>query len=379
MPSETAHFRIFGYGLEEFPGRGYVEARGFDIPLGDNDVSILCHLCHCDEDRGTLRIRSHRPSLTREETDELARSIGFEAGDKISIRFVPSRGSDGFLVLSGPVSKAVSDSDPILENRPVQRVHPLDESEAARRTARALNGYMLRAHRILADHPVNERRRARGAPPATALVFQRPGRRVPLEPFRERWGLSALSISSGPGYWGLCGELGMDVERAMDTGDPEQDLLDRLQRAREDSSHELIHVHTKAPDDAGHSRDPLQKRDVIEALDRAMGFALRTMANDPEILLVVTADHATNSVGTMIHSGETVPLLMTGRYPRRDHVKAYNEVDCASGALGIVRGTELMHLVLNFLDRGKLKGLMDTPVDRPYFPSRSEPLTLEGE
>ena len=33
MSSETAHFIIFGYELKEFPGRGYIEAKGKGIPV----------------------------------------------------------------------------------------------------------------------------------------------------------------------------------------------------------------------------------------------------------------------------------------------------------------------------------------------------------
>nr|HPI97904.1 phosphoglycerate mutase [Synergistales bacterium] len=32
MPSEMAHFIIFGYDLDRFPGRGYIEALGEGIP-----------------------------------------------------------------------------------------------------------------------------------------------------------------------------------------------------------------------------------------------------------------------------------------------------------------------------------------------------------
>jgi 2,3-bisphosphoglycerate-independent phosphoglycerate mutase len=80
----------------------------------------------------------------------------------------------------------------------------------------------------------------------------------------------------------------------------------------------------------------------------------------------------------MIHTGETVPLAMAGRYTRRDTVAAFDEIACAAGALGPVRGRELMYLILNFLDRGKLWGLMDSPVDQPYTPGRYTPLRLAG-
>jgi 2,3-bisphosphoglycerate-independent phosphoglycerate mutase len=79
----------------------------------------------------------------------------------------------------------------------------------------------------------------------------------------------------------------------------------------------------------------------------------------------------------MIHSGETVPLTMIGKYTRRDEVSTFDETSCAQGGLGVVRGKELMYLILNFLDRGKLWGLMDSPVDQPYFPGDYKPLKVE--
>jgi 2,3-bisphosphoglycerate-independent phosphoglycerate mutase len=33
--------------------------------------------------------------------------------------------------------------------------------------------------------------------------------------------------------------------------------------------------------------------------------------------------------------------------------------------------------VLNFLDRGKLYGLMDSPWDQPFFPGRYKPLIIK--
>jgi 2,3-bisphosphoglycerate-independent phosphoglycerate mutase len=152
-----------------------------------------------------------------------------------------------------------------------------------------------------------------------------------------------------------------------------------LRQAHEVRAYDFIHVHTKMPDEAAHTKKPRYKIEVIEALDRAMDFAAQTIVPDPETLLVVTADHSTPSSGAMIHSGETVPLTMVGRYPRRDMVTAFNEIDCAVGGLGPVRGKELMYLILNFLDRAKMKGLMDTTIDQPYTLGHYRPLTLKEE
>jgi 2,3-bisphosphoglycerate-independent phosphoglycerate mutase len=71
-----------------------------------------------------------------------------------------------------------------------------------------------------------------------------------------------------------------------------------------------------------------------------------------------------------------VPLIFCGPGVRRDPVRHYDEISAAAGALGPVRGKELMYLVVNHLDRSKLQGLMDTPVDQPYWPGRAQPFCL---
>jgi 2,3-bisphosphoglycerate-independent phosphoglycerate mutase len=209
-----------------------------------------------------------------------------------------------------------------------------------------------------------------------ALVTQRAGKRKKLMPFRKKWGLRGLSISSGPIYWGLCSELGMDVLKVKDTGNIEQDMADRLRLAHQAREYDFVHVHTKMPDEAGHTKNPGYKKEVIEAIDRAFSYALDQIVPDRESLLVVSADHSTASSGSMIHTGETVPICMAGRYVRKDKVEEFNEISCARGGLGIVKGKEMMYLILNFLDRGKLDGLMDTPLDQPYYPGDSEPFSL---
>ena len=44
LPSETAHYLLFGYDLEDFPGGGLLEAVGDNIPFEGQDVLCLSHL-----------------------------------------------------------------------------------------------------------------------------------------------------------------------------------------------------------------------------------------------------------------------------------------------------------------------------------------------
>lgn len=379
MSSEIAHFLIFGYEIEEFPGRGIVEAIGEGIDADDSDVAVLCHLCSVEERNNNLILKHGRPELHHDQSLILKDEIKTFEEDGIQINLIHSRGIDGFLLLKGDVSGHITDSDPIYEGRALIEVMPIVQermTDASRKTASALNSYLIWCHQKLSSHPINKARMAANGPPVNALVTQRAGKKKRLVPFREKWGLRGLSISSGAVYWGLCHELGIDTVKVKDTGSVEEDLKDRLRVAKDARDYDFIHVHTKMPDEAGHTKKPWYKKEVIEAIDRAMSIAVNEIIPDTEVLLVVTADHSTASSGSMIHTGETVPLTMVGKYVRRDKVGEFNEISGAGGGLGIVKGKELIYLILNFLDRAKLRGLMDTPVDQPYYPGNYKPLKL---
>ncbi len=345
LPSEEAHFLMFGYDRSEFPGRGILEAIGHGIEVGDEDVAVLAHFCQVREEDGHLILVRERAEVDSRCLTPLVDEIrDFESGG-VRIRFYPTKGIEGVLVLSGSVSPDITDSDSMYEGLPLITVEALEKSPEAPQahdTARALSTYLRWAYRRLSEHPANREHRKDPISEANALVTQRPGRKDLLPSFSEKWGLRALSISSGPVYWGLCDQIGMEVVRVGDCGDPEQDLRDRLRIARDWTDMDFIHVHTKAPDEAAHSKDPVHKKEIIEALDRAMDFAVGELAPDPETLLIVTADHSTP-------------------------------------ALGGVRGRELMLLALNFMDRAKMVGLMDTPVDQPYYPGSRRFLRLEED
>ncbi|MDD3847594.1 MAG: alkaline phosphatase, partial [Syntrophorhabdaceae bacterium] len=186
-----------------------------------------------------------------------------------------------------------------------------------------------------------------------------------------------LMIASGAVYGGLGQVIGMETRRVGDTNDPGRDLRQRLEMAHGAGEYDFIHVHTKVTDEAGHTGNPLIKKEVIEAVDTALAYAVEEIVPDEDVLFIVTADHSTASSGTMIHTGENVPLVMTGKYVRKDDVEKFDEVSCAAGGLSLVRGKELMYLVLNFLDRGKLWGLMDSPDDQPFTPGAYRPLLID--
>ncbi len=379
LPSEDAHFALFGYGQAEFPGRGYLEGLGAEIPMAPDDVLLLCHFVSVQEKSGILELLKNRPEAAPEEAAIFTSAVGSFEMEDFKARYRQTGGVDGILSLSGPVSPLLTDSDPIEEGLPLLEVSAyrscaLDSN--AWKTARFLKQYLVWAYETLCRHPLNRDRWHKGRLPVNALVTQRPGRWRPVEPFVERWGLRGLSIASGLVYRGLGKYLGMDIQPVKDSADAGQDLAERLRLALNRSSqYEFIHVHSKAPDAAAHTKNPYNKVSAIESLDRGLAEVVRRMEDD-ELLFVITADHSTPSQGPLIHSGEPVPIMMAGPGMRRDAVTRFDEINCAGGALGFLRGKEMMPFILNCLDRAKLQGLMDAPDDKPFWPGPRKPFRL---
>jgi 2,3-bisphosphoglycerate-independent phosphoglycerate mutase len=389
LPSETAHYLMLGYGMDEFPGRGLLEASGFGVPFGDADALCLAHLFHADSDAedGPLVCREVWKRLRAGE-DELRALYGaltpFDALG-VAFRLHRVRGNEGILAMSGPVSPFVSDSDPMAAGKPMARAVPLvpnPEPENAERTATALNGFLAHCRRRLRTHPVNKGREASGLPPLNFLATQRCGRRTRVEPFPERWGVPGLLIASGPLFGGIAAELGMTFLSVPDGDDPGSDLGERVRAALEETRHGFVHVHTKAPDEAAHRGDPAVKAEVIRSLDRGLGPLLEALEGSGDLLAAVTADHATPCASPLIHSGETVPLVMAGPTVRRDRVARFDEVSAAAGGMGLLRGKELMLLLLNHADRSALCGQRLGSAERAYvpgdYPAFGERETEEG-
>jgi 2,3-bisphosphoglycerate-independent phosphoglycerate mutase len=381
LPSETAHFLLLGYDLEEFPGRGLLEAVGYGVPFANDDALALAHLASVvwEKEAPILAYGRDEIPIAREEAGELLTAIsGYEALGLV-FRLHQTRTNDAVLVVSGEVSPFVSDCDPMLSGRSMARILPHAESpepEHSERTAKAAAHYLSWAHRTLIAHPVNAARRNAGLPEANFLAVHRWGRRRPLVPFRERWGMRGRLIASGGLYIGIARELGLTATALADTDDPGADLAERLALALADEGHEFVHIHTKAADEASHTGDPRAKVEAISRLDCGLGPLVAAVEDGQDLLAVITADHSTPSCLGVVHSGEPVPLCFVGRAVRVDDVDRFGEVSAARGCLSLVRGRELMSLVLNFSNRQALAGHRLGPKPTRYWNKEYPPFTL---
>lgn len=231
LPSENAHFALFGFDPDDFPGRGALEALGAGIDLSEKDVALLAHLTSLYEDRGFLFTKRDTPAASQEEIASVISAISETWGEAIRIRFHPIKGLFGVLTMQGDVSPCITDTNHMTDGWPVMSVVPWKSSASdisARKTARALSQYLINVYRRLDAHLVNQERRRRGLDPINGLVTQRAGRNRRVASFADRYGLKGASVSGGVLFKGMCAYLGLDFIRGKDSDHPEEEMAARL-------------------------------------------------------------------------------------------------------------------------------------------------------
>jgi 2,3-bisphosphoglycerate-independent phosphoglycerate mutase len=351
--SEVAHWAMLGYRPDEFPGRAVFEALGRGQEVSDEHVFAYAALRPAERRNDgwwlTGRPDPERDAGLAPELVERCDGIELE-GLLFSLEHV-WRG-ESVLRIAGGADERVTDTDAFFRDRhPVLLPRPL-VPEAAR-TARACEQWSREVMKRLEGERFN------------VITLKWFGRPRPLPSFRQRHGLSGSFAAESAFLRGLGRCVGLEpIEAKLD--------LD-LVAERLDAGDDFVYVHDKRVDEAGHTKDPEQKRRAIEELDTQLS-ALPT----DRAIVCVTGDHATPASPDVIHSGDPVPLLVAGPGVRADAVRSFGELDCAAGILGQLRGPDLMPVLLNAADRPLFLGSRPTPVDgADGYPAKEllEPLT----
>jgi 2,3-bisphosphoglycerate-independent phosphoglycerate mutase len=358
--SEVAHWSMLGYRPDEFPGRAVFEALGRGQEVSAEHVFAYAALRPAER-RGDGWWLTGRPHPVRDAEDAerlVARCDGIEIGGlTFSLRHV-WRG-EAVLRVSGGADERVTDSDAFFRDRhPVLRPQPL-VAEAAR-TARAAEEWSREVMRRLDGERFNV---------ITLKWWGRP-RAVPT--FEERHGLRGTFVASSAFLRGLARAVGLVAREEPETDDAAGDLRGRVEIVRERlaAGDTFVFAHVKSADAAGHTKDPQQKRAMIEELDSALG-ALPV----DEAIVCVTGDHATPAFPDVIHSGDPVPFVVAGPGVRADAVDRFGELTCAAGILGHLRGPDMLPVLLNAADRPLFLGSRPTPFDgADGYPSILDPL-----
>jgi 2,3-bisphosphoglycerate-independent phosphoglycerate mutase len=217
----------------------------------------------------------------------------------------------------------------------------------AQSTADLLNELILTSQQLLARHPYNLARAAKGQRQANSIWPWSGGYRPCMQTLQQQYPqiksgavISAVDLIQGIGrYAGL-----RIVKVPGATGLADTNYEGKAQAAIEALAHDdFVFVHVEASDEAGHDGDLELKLKTIEYLDQRLIAPIYNKVKDwPEpVCFAVLPDHLT-PVEQRVHVGQPVPFLIWHRGIEADEVAQYDEVSCVSGVYGLLKLDEFM-------------------------------------
>ncbi|MDI6860871.1 MAG: 2,3-bisphosphoglycerate-independent phosphoglycerate mutase [Caldisericia bacterium] len=330
--SGPAHLSIFGYDPLKYEiGRGILEALGVGLEITENDICIRANYARIEEKNGKLIVVDRRAGrLSTEEnkklTDKITQNIseingvkifmkpGMEYRSAVVLRFPEKVNEDMCLLL---------ETDPQKEGKEVISPEPLNEK--SQKTSEILKEFLKKVKEILKDEKGNY------------LLLRGYSTPPQIPKFNEIYKLKALSIATYPMYKGLTKLLGMEV---VDING--YSIKNEIEVLKENyKNYDFIYFHIKKTDSFGEDGDFVNKTKIIEEFDTFL----------PEILslnfdtICITGDHSTPTP-MKSHSFHPVPVLIKSPFVFKGFSNRFTERECLRGEVGIIKGEDLMPLLL---------------------------------
>jgi 2,3-bisphosphoglycerate-independent phosphoglycerate mutase len=349
--TDLGHMLLFGYKFEDYPGRGPIEAFGEHVALQAGDIAFRANFATVDEEGIIVDRRAGR---IREKTKELAGLLNGMEVDGVKILFKEATEHRAVLVLRGPgLSAAITDTDPKVEGKSVKEAKPCDESEEARRTADVLNHALRLFREKLKDSAVNQERIKQGLPPANCILTRGAGMMPDLPKMTELYGFRGACVAGESTVLGVALMAGFDIitDKEM-TGNLDTNVKLKASLAVDAlKDHDFVCLHFKATDLMGHDNNPKGKVRAIEKYDEMIGYVQEYLKKitDSNVIIAMAADHST-PCERKEHSGDPVPIVVSGRNIRKDKVTEYDEIHCAEGGLNRMNGRMFNHFLLDYLE-----------------------------
>ena len=354
--SEVANTAILGYDLKKvYEGRGPLEAASIGYEMQDDDFAIRCNIITIDDGK----IITHNGGNL--ETDDARILIDYlnEHLGNDRVKFICGiqyrhllviKGGNKNIVCAPPHDHPNEEWLPLLVKPALaDSVSPADTNRLTpQETADLINDLILKSQELLAKHPYNLAKAAKGERQANSIWPWSGGYRPCMQTLMQQYPqiksgavISAVDLIQGIGkYAGL-----RIIKVPGATGLANTNYEGKAQAAIDAlKTDDFVFVHVEATDEAGHDGDIELKLKAIDYLDKRLIKPILEAIEqmDEPVCIAVLPDHPT-PVELRIHVNEPVPFIIWHRGIEADAVQQYDEVSCVSGSYGLLRLNEFIN------------------------------------
>jgi 2,3-bisphosphoglycerate-independent phosphoglycerate mutase len=319
-----------------YSGRAPMEATAQGLTTTPDQMIFRCNFVHLAD--GLMRdfTAGH---INQDDANELIAALNASVFPGETCAFHAGVSYRNLLFLSNAAGMRLQCAPPHDNaDQPVDRLWPKGEGQER---ARAL---MARAHEILADHPVNQRRRARGEAWATDIWLWGQGIQVPLASLEERFGLKGVVITAVDIIRGIAVGMGMDLIRVPGaTGYIDTDYEAKGRAAVQAlDDYDVVVVHVEAPDESAHQGMAEEKTKSLERIDQAVvGPLLEALRAHGDYRILVAPDHAT-LMSSKAHDAAPPPFCFAGTGVGPGSGRPFTEAEAAASGILLDPGHTLL-------------------------------------
>lgn len=341
--SDVANMSVLGGDLaKELCGRGPLEAASQGLESGADDVYFRMNLITVAPD-GTLADFSGG-HVGEAEQREAIRLLNEKIADSWQgapgeyIRFYAGVSYRNLLRLHGAAFSGAAvayDKPDDNSGNPVAEHLPRAKSPEGEYTVKVLKDVIARAAEVLSGRGAN------GVWPWSG------GKAGAIHSVAAKYGIKGAIVAAVDVINGLGRTMGLDVIKVpgatgyIDTN--YEGKADAAIQAIKDG-YDFVYVHIEATDEVSHASDLKLKLQALEDFDRRLIGRVRAALGD-SVAYCVLPDHPV-PVRLGKHTRTPVPVAVYQPGVPADGTATYDEIACPKGALGKLKGGELMDLLL---------------------------------
>ncbi|MEN8126555.1 MAG: cofactor-independent phosphoglycerate mutase [Planctomycetota bacterium] len=334
--SDVAMMSVLGYNPRSYyTGRAPIEAIARNISLKPDDWVFRCNLVTTANEEMIDHSAGH---ISTKEAQTLIHELANGLSSK-NVELHTGVSYRHLAVINGvDFSKVTTQPPHDFIGEKLSKILPKGKN------ADFLNTLIAQSAQLFEHHPVNKVRMDLGENPVSSIWLWGQGQQASMEEFEKKFGLKGAAVTAVDLVRGLAKLVGFDLISVPGaTGYLDTNFAGKGEATIEAiDKYDIVLVHIEAPDEAGHSGNPEQKREALEQIDKfIVGPVHEALQSYGQYRILVMPDHPT-PVEERCHIGEPVPFAMAGDGIKGVLSKPYCERNSFESGFEIRNGPDLM-------------------------------------